>query len=311
MKKFLSLSIVFLLTLLVVGTVNAAEVDLVTAASISADPAAFAKALGEDGTWIVCPTTDMTFNSELVIEGTFYNKDDSSRDIYRKVGPYAQDDNHNITERYTLVAPQFTVKSPNTRFQGGIFVGDVYVEAEGFNLSKATVVGNIYFANEEYKSSFESKDSEVTGVVEVKPEVDLVTAASITADPAAFAKALGENGTWIIAATSDMTFNSELVIEGTFYNKDDSSRDIYRKVGPYAQDDNHNITERYTLVAPQFTVKSPNTRFQGGIFVGDVYVDAEGFNLSKAIVVGNIYFANEEYKSSFESNDSEIIGVVK
>jgi len=165
MKKILSLCIVVLLTLLVVGTVNAAEVDLVTAASISADPAAIEKAMGEDGTWIICPTTDMTFNSELVIEGTFHNKDDSSRDIYRKVGPYAQDADHNITERYTLVAPQFTVKSPNTRFQGGIFVGDVYVEAEGFNLSKAIVVGDIYFANEDYKSSFKSSESEIIGEV--------------------------------------------------------------------------------------------------------------------------------------------------
>ena len=311
MKKFLSLSIVFLLTLLVVGTVNAAEVDLVTAASVSADPAAIEKALGEEGTWIIAPTSDMTFNSELVIEGTFYNKDDSSSDIYRKVGPYAQDDNHNITERYTLVAPQFTVKSPNTRFQGGIFVGDVYVEAEGFNLSKAIVVGNIYFANEELKSSFESSESKIIGVVEVNPDVDVVTAASVSADPVAIEKALGEDGTWIIAPTSDMTFNSELVIEGKFYNKDDTSSNVYRKVGPYAQDDNHNITERYTLVAPQFTVKSPNTRFQGGIFVGDIYVEAEGFNLSKAYVVGDIYFANEEYKSSFASNDSEIIGEVK
>ncbi|WP_157756243.1 hypothetical protein [Paenibacillus crassostreae] len=50
-----------------------------------------------------------------------------------------------------------TVKSENAKIQGGTFVGDVYVE------------GNVYFASEEYKSTFDvSNEDVVTGVTEVK-----------------------------------------------------------------------------------------------------------------------------------------------
>ncbi len=61
------------------------------------------------------------------------------------------------------------IKSPNTRFQAGTFVGDIIVEANGFTLYDAVVEGNIYFANEEYQKSAEiTNDSEVTGVIEVQ-----------------------------------------------------------------------------------------------------------------------------------------------
>ena len=318
MKKIFSVSlIIFLAVGVMIGfsanEVKAQDVDLVTAASITADEAAFEKALGENGTWIICSTTDLNFNSELVIEGVFHDKGDSSREIYRKVGPYDQDNNHNITERYTIKAPQFTIKSPNTKFQGGHFVGDVYVQENGFTISDAVVVGDIYFEKEEYKSSFKiERGGEVLGETKVKADVDLVTSASITADEAAFEKALGEDGTWIICSTTDMNFNSELVIEGVFHDKGDSSREIYRKVGPYDQDDNYNITERYTIKAPQFTIKSPNTKFQGGHFVGDVYVQENGFTLSDAVVVGNVYFEKSEYKSSFKiERGGEVLGETK
>ena len=318
MKKVLSLSLVLVLALGVfVGyastEVSAQEVDLVSAASISDNPAAIEKAFGEDGTWIIAPTTDMHFNSEILIEGTFHDKGDSSNEVYRKVGPYGQDDNHNITERYTISAPQFTVKSPNTKFQGGHFVGDVYVEAKGFTIDDAVVVGNVYYANEEYKSSSSMESgARVTGESKVQADVDVVSAASISNNPAAIEKALGEDGTWIVCPTTDMNFNSELLIEGTFHDKGDSSNDVYRKVGPYSQDDNYNVTERYTITAPQFTVKSPNTKFQGGHFVGDVYVEAKGFTIDDAVVVGNVYFANEEYKSSFSIQEGgEVTGVTE
>ena len=318
MKKLLSFSMVLVLTLAIfVGyagnQVSAQDVDLVSAASISSNPAAIEKAMGEDGRWIICPTTDMHFNSELVIEGTFHDKGDSSNEVYRKVGPYGQDDNHNITERYTVSAPQFTVKSPNTKFQGGYFVGDVYVQANGFTIDDAIIVGNVYYENEEYKNSASVESGgRITGEAKVQSDVDLVAAASITNNPAAIEKAMGEDGTWIICPTTDMQFNSELLIEGTFHDKGDSSNDVYRKVGPYSQDDNYNVTERYTVIAPQFTVKSPNTKFQGGHFVGDVYVQANGFTIDDAVVVGNVYFENEEYKSSFSiAEGGEVTGVTE
>ena len=155
MKKLLSFSLIFALILTVLAgfsgnVVKAQEkVDLVSAASITSNAAAFEKALGENGTWIVCATNDLHFNKELVIEGTFHDKGKAGNEVYRKIGPYAQDDSHNLTERYTVSAPQFTVKSPNTKFQGGVFVGDVLVQAKGFTIDDAYVVGDVYFARAE------------------------------------------------------------------------------------------------------------------------------------------------------------------
>lgn len=64
---------------------------------------------------------------------------------------------------------EMTIKSPNTKFQGGTFVGDIYVEANGFTLENATIEGNVYLSKEEYKSSANIKDkSEVTGAIEVE-----------------------------------------------------------------------------------------------------------------------------------------------
>ncbi len=313
MKRFSRISLMFLLALVVlVGaavSVGAQEVDLVTAASISDNPAAIEKAMGEDGTWIICPTTDMTFSSELVIEGTFHNKDDSSRDIYRKVGPYDQDDDHNVTERYTINAPQFTVKSPNLKFQGGIFVGDVLVEANGFTIDDATVVGNVYFTKAEYKDSFVTEEGgQVIGETKVQADVDLVTGASVTGNPASFKKALGPDGIWLVAATNDLVFNSEIVVAGKF----DNEGEVARELALYKSDENHNLVERYTITAPQFTVESPNTIFAGGYFVGDVYVKSNGFTVEDATVVGDLYFASEEYKNSFKTIEGgKVLGETK
>jgi len=179
MKKFFSLSLIFLLSLVVLTgcagkqTTTTEEepqkkVDTVTTASIVSDENSFEKAISKDGTWIVAALNDLTFDHEIVVEGEFHNKGKASNDLYRKLAPYAQDENHNITEKYTITAPKMIIKSPNTRLQGGIFVGDIYVEANGFNVNKATVKGNIYFAKEEYKDSFTVSKGEVTGVTEVK-----------------------------------------------------------------------------------------------------------------------------------------------
>ncbi|PRX27433.1 hypothetical protein BX659_11622 [Orenia metallireducens] len=322
MRKFFSLSLIFLLSLVVLagcgGNQTATteqepkeEIDTVTTASIVSDEAAFVKAISKDGTWIIATLNNLSFDKELVVEGTFHNKGKASNDVYRKLAPYTQDENHNITESFTITAPKMIIKSPNTRFQGGIFVGDIYVEANGFNVNKATVKGNIYFAKEEYKDSFSVSKGEVTGVSEVKGEADVVTAASIVSDGEVFKKAIGKDGKWIIATLNDLTFDEELVVEGTFHDKGKSSNKVYRKLAPYAQDESHNITEKYTITAPKMIIKSPNTRFQGGIFIGDIYVEANGFNVNKATVKGNIYFAKEEYKDSFTVSKGEVTGVTE
>lgn len=139
--------------------------DAVTTASIVDNEEAFKKAISAEGTWIAATLKDLTFNEELVLEGEFTNKDEPAR----KIALYTQDAEHNITASYTLTAPKLTIKSKNARIQGGTFVGDVYVEAEGFKLVNATVEGNVYFANDKYQSTYDSSDQgKVTGVTEVR-----------------------------------------------------------------------------------------------------------------------------------------------
>ena len=324
MKKFFSLTLVILLSLVLLtgcgGSQEATkeeqsteESDVVTTASIVNEEAAFKKAISKDGTWIIATLNDLKFDQELVVAGEFHDKGKSSNDLYRKLAPYSQDEDHNITERYSITAPKLTIKSPNTKFQGGTFVGDIYVQANGFMLEDATVEGNIYFANEEYKSSAKiSSESNVNGSTKVKGNTDVVTTASIVNEEAAFKKAISKDGTWIIATLNDLKFDQELVVAGEFHDKGKSSNDLYRKLAPYSQDEDHNITERYSITAPKLTIKSPNTKFQGGTFVGDIYVQANGFMLEDATVEGNIYFANEEYKSSAKmSSKSKVTGSTK
>lgn len=147
--------------------------DVVATASLVKTADQFKKAISKDGEWIICPLNDIEINEELVVEGVFHNKDDESQDIYRKLGFYAQDADHNVTERYTVTAPKMTIKSPNTKLQGGTFKGDIYVEENGFTIQDATVEGNVYFAKQEYKDSFvlvedEGKKGVVTGKIEVQ-----------------------------------------------------------------------------------------------------------------------------------------------
>ena len=61
------------------------------------------------------------------------------------------------------------IRSPNTNIKGGVIKGDVYVEAEGFTLSDATIEGNLYFSNEEDKTTFQLQDgAKVTGDTKVQ-----------------------------------------------------------------------------------------------------------------------------------------------
>ncbi len=147
--------------------------DDVTTASLVKTEEQFLKAASKDGTWIICPLNDITISKDIVVEGEFHDKDDESLDLYRKLGFYAQDENRNVTERYTVTAPKMIIKSPNTRLQGGTFKGDVYVEANGFNIVDGTVDGNVYFAKQEYMDSFklsedEGKEGKVTGETKVQ-----------------------------------------------------------------------------------------------------------------------------------------------
>ncbi|MHA7963992.1 hypothetical protein ACX93W_07595 [Paenibacillus sp. CAU 1782] len=175
MKKIAVLAMTFLLAAGLMAGCSSKEdankgkdsADATTSASVVDNNEAFLKAISKDGTWIAATLNDLTFDQELVVEGEFTNKDA----IARKIALYTQDADHNITASFKLTAPKLVIKSENTRLQGGTFVGDVYVEANGFVVTKATVEGNVYFANDEYKASFDSSnEGTVTGVTEVKSQ---------------------------------------------------------------------------------------------------------------------------------------------
>lgn len=139
------------------------EVDVVTTASIVTEPDALVKGLSKDGTWIVATLNDIVVEEEVVVDGEFTHRDE----IARKLGLYTQDEDRNVTARFTLTAPKMTVKSENFRIQNGTFKGDVYVAANGFHLKDATVEGNVIFASEDFKASFVN-EGEVTGDISVE-----------------------------------------------------------------------------------------------------------------------------------------------
>ncbi|KWX70701.1 hypothetical protein [Paenibacillus jilunlii] len=186
MKKLAALAAIFVLTLLV-GCGNSADnnntagtntpanngnasnataaPDAVTSASVVDNGEDFKKAISKEGTWIAATLKDLTFTEDLVVEGEFSNKGEPAR----KIALYTQDADHNITNSFRLTAPKITIKSENTQIQGGTFVGDVYVQANGFKVVNATIEGNVYFSDDKYQATYSASDQgKVTGVTEVK-----------------------------------------------------------------------------------------------------------------------------------------------
>lgn len=277
------------------------EADVVTTASIVTDADALVNALSAEGTWIAATLNDITVDQEIVVDGEFTNKDK----IARKLGLYTQDEDRNITASFKLTAPKMTVKSENFRIQGGTFVGDVYVEANGFNLRAGGVDGDVYFATKEALDTFLiSDDAFITGTVKVDG-VDVVTSASLVTDANDLVAGLSADGTWIVAVYNNMALKQDIIVEGEFVNREE----IARKLALYTQDEERNITASFTVSAPKMVVKSENFRLQGGTFKGDVIVEANGFNMRAATIDGNLYFASQEAMDSIEiSEDSTVTG---
>lgn len=149
-----------------------ASVEAKSSASIVDTADAFQKAISSNGTWIIAITKDLTIDKDISLDGEYKNgkKDTNGKDIIqRKIALYAQDANRNITARYTLTAPKFTINSPEASIQHGTFKGDLYVNVKNFKLIDATVDGNVYFMTDEAKSTFNmDAKSKVTGKQELK-----------------------------------------------------------------------------------------------------------------------------------------------
>ena len=142
--------------------------DVNTTASIVNEANAFVKAVSKDGTWIIATLNDITIDQDVVVAGEFHDKNDNTKDLYRKIAPYTQDADKKIVDSYTITVPKMTIQSPNTKIAGGTIKGDVYVEAKGFNLSQeAKIEGNIFYASEDVKASAVI-EGDITGTQEVQ-----------------------------------------------------------------------------------------------------------------------------------------------
>lgn len=148
-------------------TTSSESAEVVTTASISSNPEDVVKGLSADGTWIFAVTDNVTVDEDLTVAGTFHDGGEDSGDVYRKLALYAQDEDRNITDEYTLTAPTMTVESPNFRIQNGTFVGNVVVKAEGFELADSTIEGNVTFDSQELMDSAKLDEGTVTGEITV------------------------------------------------------------------------------------------------------------------------------------------------
>lgn len=161
-------------------------------------------------------------------------------------------------------------------------------------ITMAIITGCGANSEEEANNSGVAASSSVT-----EEQTDAVTTASIVNEAEAFIKAIGEDGSWIIATLGDMTMDKDMVVSGQFHDKGDTAKDIYRKIALYTQDADHNITASFSLTVPAMKVKSENLRVQGGTIKGDVYVEANGFHLHEsASIEGNLYYANADVQAS-------------
>ncbi|MFV0558965.1 MAG: polymer-forming cytoskeletal protein [Enterococcus sp.] len=148
---------------------ESSEAEVVSTASVSADPETLTTALGEDGNWIIAATEDVTFEDNVTVAGEFHDKGDDSADIYRKFALYAQDEDRNVTAEYTATVPELDVQSENFNIVHGTVDGDILVEANGFVLDGVTVTGNVTFASQEYQDSatIDGEDTTIEGEVTV------------------------------------------------------------------------------------------------------------------------------------------------
>ena len=296
---------------------EAAEADAVSNPTqmTAVDASSLKEALGPNGSWIIIFEDHLTVGEEVAISGEVY-EEEGAEAPRRKLALYAQDSDRNVTARYTLTVPRLVVDHVNTRIQSGQISGNVYVNAEGFEMVNGAVInGNLYFASEELRESANIDDSsEVLGEIRIGSAADAVsgpTEMTVTnADN--LQEALGPDGSWIVIFEDDLSVDRDVMIYGAVY-EEAGAEAPRRKLALYAQDADRNVTARYTLSAPRVIVHHLNTRVQAGIIEGDVYVEERGFELtSGATVDGDLYFANEELRESANiSDDSTVTGEVK
>jgi hypothetical protein len=263
------------------------------------------KGLSKNGSWLAAITKDMDASGKtLTVEGVYASKNQ----ITRKLAAYAQDDNHVVTDRYTLTVDKVEVKSPGFKLSNGTIKGDVAVFAPGFSAQngkgvdgKATIDGNLTFASQDLMDAYdklpEEQKPKVTGetkVVEGKVlefpmgaitigehgEVthefegngpDTQTGATTGTDAAdVLASGLSAKGAWLVSGNSDIdAADKDITVDGIFMNENGQ---IQRTLALIAQNDKHQVTDSFTLTTKRLIIKSPGFDLEGGNIKGDVYV---------------------------------------
>lgn len=153
-------------------------------------------------------------------------------------------------------------------------------------------------------------DMEIVEEGEEEDGEDVVTAASITDDADEVVASLSTDGNWLTAITADVVIDDDVTVAGTFHDSGDEANDEYRKLALYDQDADRNVTDEWTLSVGTMTVESPNFRIQEGTLDGDVYVDAEGFELTNSTVTGNVTFASEDLMDAALLDEGTVEGEI-
>lgn len=124
------------------------------------------------------------------------------------------------------------------------------------------------------------------------------------------------NNYYSVTINDNITSNNELIIEEEFFKTDTAEENnvvnIGIRINLFSKDENNNIINNYVLEAPSLTIQSENTIIKGGTFIGDIYIEAKGFEIDNTKVKGNLYFKDEETKNTFvKSNTASVQGQIR
>lgn len=294
------------------------------------------KAVSEDGVWLTRVTKDISASDKtLTVEGLFAG----DGQVNRELALYKSDADDKPIATYTLRVAKLVVKSPSFTIAKGTVKGDVYVGAPGFKMTgSGKVDGNLIFASDDLKKEYEALAPEDKGVVTAKTKVEANSVVSVkpgaiklaakggkiayekvsdvksgathgTDKFSVLAGALGKNGTWFAAGSSDINAAGKtLTIDGAFISK---KALIGRQLALYDQNDKSQVTKAYTLTVAKLVVNSPYTVIANGAIKGDVYIgkSAMGFAAQNdkdtsdkqvtAKIDGNLYFATQEQLDAY------------
>lgn len=172
---------------------SSSSTDAFAGATVAApDFATLQKGFAANGAWLNAINKDMDATGKtLTVEGTFLtNGDTGEAETARKLAIYNQNDNHQVTEQYTLTVDKIVVKSPSFYISNGTVKGEVDVLAAGFHaqngkkpdgsVSQATIDGNLVFASQDLLDAYNKLDDtekvKVTGETKVDSSIGSVVA---------------------------------------------------------------------------------------------------------------------------------------